>query len=54
MDIIGIILFCAAVLACAKMVLDPLERPKDPREDEEQLEYLRGWSEKHGKTNRKK
>ena len=36
MEIIGIILFCAAVLACTKMVLDPPERPKDPREDEEQ------------------
>ena len=53
MEIIGIILFCAAVLACAKMVLDPLERPKDPKEDEEQMEYLREWSEKHGKDNRK-
>lgn len=49
MDIIGIILFCAAVLACTKMVLDPLERPKDPEEDREQLEYLREWKEKHKK-----
>lgn len=49
MEIIGIILFCAAVLACAKMVLDPPERPKDPEEDREQLEYLREWKEKHKK-----
>lgn len=49
MEIIGIILFCAAVLACAKMVLDPPDRSKDPREDEEQLKYLREWNEKHKK-----
>lgn len=49
MEIIGIILFCAAVLACAKMVLDPPERPKDPEEDEEQMEYLNEWNRKHKK-----
>ena len=49
MEIIGIILFCAAVLACAKMVLDRPERPKDPREDEEQMEHLNEWNRKHKK-----
>lgn len=52
MEIIGIILFCAAVLACTKMVLDPPERPKDPREDEEQ--YLKEWSRNHGKNEKSK
>lgn len=42
-------LFCAAVLACVKVVLDPPDRPKDPEEDREQLEYLREWKEKHKK-----
>lgn len=54
MEIIGIILFCAAVLACTKMVLAPPERPKDPREDEEQEQYLKEWSRNHGKNEKSK
>lgn len=53
MEIIGIIVFCAGMIGAAACLLNWAERPKDPREDEEQMEYLREWSEKHGKTNRK-
>lgn len=49
MEIIGIVLFCAVILASAKLMLDPPDRKKDPKEDEEQLEYLREWREKHKK-----
>ena len=49
MEIIGIVLFCAVILASAKLMLDPPDRKKDPKEDEEQLEYLREWKEKHKK-----
>lgn len=37
----------------AAWLLNRPEHTKDPREDEEQMEYLREWSEKHGKANRK-
>lgn len=53
MEIIGIIVFCGVVVGAAALLLNRPERPKDPREDEEQMEYLREWSEKHGKDNRK-
>lgn len=36
-----------------RVVAEPARHAKDPREDEEQMEYLREWSEKHGKANRK-
>ena len=49
MEIIGIVLFCAVILASAKLILDPPDRKKDPKDDEEQLEYLREWREKHKK-----
>lgn len=47
MEIIGIVLFCAVILASAKLMLDPPERKKDPKEDEEQMEYLEAWKKKH-------
>lgn len=53
MEIIGIIVFCGGIICTAAWLLNRTERPKDPREDEEQMEYLREWSEKHGKVNRK-
>ena len=53
MAVIGIIVFCGVVVGAAALLLNRPERPKDPREDEEQLKYLREWSEKHGKANRK-
>lgn len=54
MAVIGIIVFCGVVVGAAALLLNRPERPKDPEEDREQLEYLREWSEKHGKTNGKK
>ena len=54
MDIIGIVLFCAVILASAKLMLDPPDRKKDPKEDEEQMEYLREWNRNHGKNEKSK
>lgn len=53
MAVIGIIVFCGVVVGAAALLLNRPGHPKDPREDEEQLKYLREWSEKHGKANRK-
>ena len=44
MEIIGIVLFCAVILASAKLMLDPPDRKKDPKEDEEQIEFLNEWN----------
>lgn len=49
MEIIGIILFCAVILASAKLILDPPDRKKDPKDDEEQIEFLNEWNKKHKK-----
>lgn len=49
MEIIGIILFCAVILASAKLMLDPPNREKDTKEDEEQMEFLKEWEKKHRK-----
>lgn len=49
MEIIGIIVFCGVVVGAAAWLLNRTERPKDPEEDWEQLEYLREWKEKHKK-----
>ena len=49
MEIIGIVLFCAVILASAKLMLDPLDRKKDPKEYEEQIEFLNEWNKKHKK-----
>ena len=51
--IIGILALCAVMLGGTAWLLNRPGHPKDPREDEEQMEYLREWSEKHGKANRK-
>ena len=40
MAVIGIIVFCGVVVGAAALLLNRPERPKDPREDEEQMEYL--------------
>lgn len=53
MAVIGIIVFCGGIICAVAWLLNRAERPKDPKEDEEQMEYLREWSEKHGKDNRK-
>lgn len=49
MEIIGIIVFCGVVVGAAAWLLNRPEREKDPREDQEQMEYLRKWKEKHKK-----
>lgn len=49
MEIIGIVLFCAVILASAKLMFDPPDRKKDPKEDEEQIEFLNEWNRKHKK-----
>ena len=54
MAVIGIVVFCGGIICAAAWLLNRPEHPKDLREDEEQMEYLREWSEKHGKTNGKK
>lgn len=54
MAVIGIVVFCGVLVGLFAWLLNRPERPKDPREDEEQVEYLREWTEKHGKTNGKK
>ncbi len=54
MAVVGIIVFCGVLVGLFAWLLNRTERPKDPKEDEEQMEYLREWSEKHGKTNGKK
>lgn len=53
MAVIGIIVFCGGIICAAAWLLNRPECEKDPREDDEQMEYLREWSEKHGKDNRK-
>ena len=40
MAVIGIIVFCGAIVGAAAWLLNRPARPKDPREDEEQMEYL--------------
>ena len=54
MEIIGIVLFCAVILASAKLMLDTPDRKKDPKDDEEQMEYLREWNRNHGKNEKSK
>ena len=54
MEIIGIVLFCAMILASAKLMFDPPDRKKDPKEDEEQMEYLEAWKKKHERTDKEK
>ena len=54
MEIIGIVLFCAVILASAKLMLDPPDRKKDPKEDEEQIEFLNEWNKKNIKNNKHK
>ncbi len=49
MAVIGIIVFCGVVVGAAAWLLNRPARPKDPREDEEQVEYLNEWNRKHKK-----
>lgn len=47
MAVIGIIVFCGVLVGLFAWLLNRPERPKDPREDEEQVEYLNEWNRKH-------
>ena len=49
MAVIGIIVFCVAIIGAVALLLNRPERPKDPREDDEQMEYLNEWNRKHKK-----
>lgn len=40
MAVIGIIVFCGGIICAVAWLLNRPERPKDPKEDEEQMEYL--------------
>lgn len=49
MAVIGIVVFCGALVGLFAWLLNRPERPKDPEEDREQEEYLKKWNEQHGK-----
>lgn len=40
MAVIGIVVFCGAIVGAAAWLLNRPPRPKDPREDEEQMNIL--------------
>lgn len=48
-EIIGIVVFCVLVIGAAAWLLNRPECEKDPREDQEQMEYLNEWNRKHKK-----
>ena len=54
MEIIGIIVFCGGIICVAAWLLNRTGHPKDPREDEEQEQYLKEWSRNHGKNEKNK
>lgn len=54
MEIIGIIVFCGGIICAAAWLLNRTGHPKDPREDEEQEQYLKEWSRNHGKNEKSK
>lgn len=54
MEIIGIVVFCVLVIGAAAWLLNRPECEKDPREDEEQEQYLKEWSRNHGKNEKSK
>lgn len=49
MAVIGIIVFCGGIICAAAWLLNRTERPKDPEEDREQMEYLSEWRRRHEK-----
>lgn len=49
MAVVGIIVFCGVLVSLFAWLLNRPERPKDPREDDEQMEYLNEWNRKHKK-----
>ena len=53
-EIIGIVVFCFLMIGAAAWLLTRPEREKDPREDQEQMEYLEAWKKKHERTDKEK
>ena len=54
MAVIGIVVFCGAFVGLFAWLLNRPECPKDPREDQEQMEYLEAWKKKHERTDKEK
>ena len=54
MAVIGNIVFCGVVVGAAAWLLNRPERPKDRREDQEQMEYLEAWKKKYERTDKEK
>ena len=54
MAVIGIVVFCGALVGPFAWLLNRPERPKDPEEDREQEQYLKEWSRNHGKNEKSK
>lgn len=54
MAVIGIVVFCGALVGLFAWLLNRPERPKDPRENDEQMEYLEAWKKKHERTDKEK
>lgn len=46
--------FCGGIICAAAWLLNRTGHPKDPREDEEQEQYLKEWSRNHGKNEKNK
>lgn len=53
-EIIEILLACAGMIGAAAWLLNRPECEKDPREDQEQMEYLEAWKKKHERTDKEK
>ena len=54
MAVIGIVVFCGALVGLFAWLLNRPERPKDPEEAREQDQYLTEWSRNHGKNEKSK
>ena len=54
MAVIGIVVFCGALVGLFAWLLNRPGHPKDPREDDEQMEYLEAWKKKHERTDKEK
>lgn len=54
MAVIGIVVFCGALVGLFAWLLNRPGHPKDPREDDEQMGYLEAWKKKHERTDKEK
>ena len=48
-ELVGIILLCLMMIAAAAWGLNKADKPGNPEEDREQMEFLREWNRKHKK-----